>query len=62
MNSNRPELHRPLGSLPSAFQMSELACVTAIQETMQHTAWESTLIEGMQFSSKTAAYILVPKK
>jgi hypothetical protein len=42
--------------------MSELACVTAIQETMQHTAWESTLIEGMQFSSKTAAYISVPKK
>ncbi len=48
--------------LPVAFQMSEFAHVTTIWETMQHTAWESTLIERMQFSSKTIAYISIPKK
>jgi hypothetical protein len=43
--------------------MFKLARVTTtIQETMQHTAWESTLIKMMKFSSKTTAYISIPKK
>jgi hypothetical protein len=29
---------------------------------MQHTTWELNLIEGMQFSSKSATWISVPKK
>lgn len=49
-------------SLPLAFQIFKLTCVTTIQEIMQHTTWELNLIEGMQFSSKSATWISVPKK